>query len=238
MIKFIIVEDNKHHQKKIENLIVFFMMKNNYEFVIKKFEDDCDELNELIKQNEDNHIYILDFELPNSNAIDIARVIREDDWISPIIILTAHGGMAFETFKQRLQILDFINKQYDSEKNMMEVLEICLQQLKVIKSFKFKSKGIDYNIPFNKILYFERDTVSRKVTLVTENSVYEMYKTIKEIKENLDANFVVTHRACIVNMKRVEKISWKEKTIYFDDESSIDLLSKTHKKEIDKYGIR
>lgn len=236
MIKFIVVEDNKFHQKKVEKLIVSFMMKNDFEFEIKTFDQDCEDLNRLIKENEDNHIYILDFELPNSNAIDIARVIREDDWTSPIIIFTAHGGMAFETFKQRLQILDFINKQFDSDKYLIEAFEICMKQLKVMKSFKFKTSGIDYNIPYKKILYFERDSISRKVTLVTENATYEMYKTIKDIKKQLDKNFLITHRACIVNMNRVITISWKDKLIYFDDESSTDLLSKTHKKEIDAYG--
>lgn len=236
MIKFIVVEDNKIHQKNIEDTIVSFMMKNNYEFSIKLFDKETSELHKLIKTNEDNHIYILDFELPNSNAIDIARKIREEDWISPIIVFTAHGGMAFETFKQRLQILDFINKQLDPYKNLNEVFEICLKQLKVIKSFKFKTSGVDYSIPFNKILYFERDTYSRKIILVTDNNKYEMYKSMKEVKSKLTDDFVVTHRACIVNMKRIVKVSWKERKVYFDNGASIDLLSKTHKKEVDDYG--
>ena len=236
MIKFIVVEDNKIHQKNVEDTIISFMMKNNYEFCIKLFDKETSELHKLIKTNEDNHIYILDFELPNSNAIDIARKIREDDWASPIIIFTAHGGMAFETFKQRLQILDFINKQLDPYKNLNEVFEICLKQLKVIKSFKFKTSGVDYNIPFNKILYFERDTYSRKIILVTDNNRYEMYKSMKEVKSKLTDDFIVTHRACIVNMKRIVKVSWKERKIYFDNGESTDLLSKTHKKEVDEYA--
>lgn len=236
MIKFIIVEDNKIHQKHIEDVIVSFMMKNNYEFKIKIFDKETQELHKLIKENEDNHIYILDFELPNSNAIDISRKIREYDWTSPIVIFTAHGGMAFETFKQRLQILDFINKQLDPDKNLIEVFEICLKQLNILKAFKFKTAGIDYNIPFNKILYFERDTISRKVTIVTDNSKYEMYKTMCEIKSNLDNNFIMTHRACIINMKKVIRISWKDGIITFDNGKQTNLLSKTHKKELDEYG--
>lgn len=238
MIKFIIVEDNKYHQKQVEEIIMSFMMKNNYEFEIKVFDRETEELMELIKNNEDNQVYILDFELPNSNAIDLSRKIREDDWTSPIIIFTAHGGMAFETFKQRLQILDFINKQHNPEKNLNELFEICLKQLKVLKSFKFKTSGVDYNIPFNKILYFERDSFTRKVCLVTDTAKYEMYKTIKDIKTQLDKNFLISHRACIVNMKRVIKISWKDKSIYFDNGTQIDLLSKTHKKELDDYGSK
>lgn len=235
MIKFIVVEDIKAHQKKVEKTVVSFMMKNNYEFEIVFFEDECEDFRRIVKENSANHIYILDFELPNSNAIDLARIIREDDWISPIIIMTAHASMAFETFKQRLQILDFISKQYNSEKNLNDTLEICMKQLRIGKSFKFKINGIGHSIPLCKILYFERDSSTRKVTLVTENATYEMYKSLKEIKKQLNSDFVITHRACIANMKRVEKISWKDKIIYFDDESTIDLLSKTHKKEIDWY---
>lgn len=235
MIRFVVVEDNKLHQQKHKELILKFMMKNDYEFDIMMFTDITRELNDIIKDKKCHNIYILDFELPKSNAIDIARTIREEDWTSPIIICTAHAGMAFETFKQRLQILDFVCKQYESDKNMLELFEICMKQLKFKKSFKFKKARVDYNIPFNKILYFERDTISRKVKLVTDDDAYELYRNLKEIKKELDDDFILTHRACVVNMNRVIKISWKDRIIYFDNEESTNLLSKTHKKEIDKY---
>ena len=105
MINFVIVEDNPMHMEVTENIIIKYMMKNDYEFKIFKFEGINKEFDKIIEDDK-NYIYILDFELVGMTAIDVARKIRKVDWISPIIIFTVNGGMAYETFKQRLQILD------------------------------------------------------------------------------------------------------------------------------------
>ena len=128
MINFVIVEDNKLHRKRLKNIILNYMMKNKMEFDIIEFENDCPELESLMISSDNNNIYIFDFELPNATAIDLSRKLRETDWISPIIVFTVNGGMAYDTFKQRLQILDFVNKQYEAEKNLFELFDICLNQ--------------------------------------------------------------------------------------------------------------
>lgn len=235
MINFIIVEDQKLQRKNISNIIMKYMMKNKLEFDIIEFETGTKELRKLIKNMEHNHIYILDFELPNSNAIEISRLIRAHDWRSPIIIFTAHGGMAFETFKQRLQILDFVNKQFEAEKNLLELFDICLKQLNLSASFRFKSKGIDYNIPFEKIYYIYRDTCERKAIIVTGNSEYKINMSMNNIFKNLDQRFFISHKACIINIQKVEAFIWKEGKIIFGNGFETYLLSKTHKKELENY---
>lgn len=235
MINFIVVEDNKLQRKNISNLIMKYMMKNKLEFDIIEFETENKKLRDLIKDVEHNHIYILDFQLPNTNAIEISRFIRDYDWRSPIIIFTAHGGMAFETFKQRLQILDFVNKQFEAEKNLFELFDICMKQLNVSGLFKFKSKGIDYSIPLEKIYYIYRDTSERKAVIVTKNAEYKINMTMNYILRNLDKRFKMSHKACIINMEKVEAFVWKENKIIFRNGFETYLLSKTHKKELKEY---
>lgn len=208
------------------------MMKNKYEFGILSFEKETSKLIEFIKNNEENAVYILDFELPNTNAIDLARKIRKYDWRSPIIILTAHAGMAFETFKQRLQILDFVAKQYQSEKNLFELFEICMKQLGISKSLKVSYNYTNYNIPYDKILYIYRDTIERKVIVVTVGAEYRVRMTMKAVKQLLPRTFKYSHRACIINTLKVEAYDWKNFEIYFGDGKKTNLLSKTHKKEL------
>ncbi len=231
MINFVILEDNKLHMKNTEKIIIKYMMKNKFEFEISMFEKETPELIEIINKNEQNNIYILDFELPNTNALDISRKIRKNDWVSPIIILTAHGGMAFESFKQRLQILDFISKQYQASKNLVELFDICIKQLKISKSLKFTYNYIDYNIPFEKILYIYRDTVERKIIIVTNTKEYKIRMSMKKIKELLSKDFKFCHKACIINIVRVESYDWKNFVVTFDNGFTTNLISKTHKKE-------
>ncbi len=232
MINFIIVEDNSIHRKNTEKIILKYMMQNKFEFEIFSFDKETPELLKLIKDNEDNNIYILDFELPNTNAIELSREIRKNDWRSPIIILTAYGGLAFESFKQRLQILDFIPKQYKAEKSLIESFNICIKQLKISKSLKLNYNYTDYNIPYDKILYIYRDTVERKISIVTKNSEYKIRINMKDIKKLLPEYFKYSHKACIINTTQVEAYDWKNYEIYFSSAQKTNLLSRTHKKEL------
>lgn len=231
MINFVIVEDQANQREHISKLIIKYMMKNKFEFDIIEFETETKKLREFIQESENNNIYILDFQLPNSNAIEIARYIRQSDWKSPVIVLSAYGGMAYETFKQRLQILDFVNKQFEVEKNLFELFDICLKQLEVSASLKFKTNGIDYNIPFDKIIYIYRNTAERKAIIVTNNTEFKISLNMDKIFEKLDQRFKISHKACIVNSDKIELINWKENKITFNNNKHIYLLSKTHKKE-------
>lgn len=232
MINFVIVEDNQAHRKNAEKLIVKYMMKNKYEFKIFSFEKETKELHKIINDNENNNVYILDFELPNTNALDLSREIRKNDWRSPIIILTAYGGMAFESFRQRLQILDFISKQYKAEENLKESLDVCMRQFEISKSLKINYNYTDYNIPFDKILYIYRDTAERKIFIVTKNSQYKIRMSMKQIKELLPKEFQFSHKACIINTSLVEAYDWKNYEVIFNNGKKTNLISKTHKKEL------
>lgn len=233
MIDFIILEDNPYHSKLTHDIIMNYMMKNKYDFDIKIFDKENDELLNTIEDNVSNRIYILDFELPNTTAIDVARKIRDKDWISPIIVFTVNGGMALETFKQRLQILDFVNKQFEAEKNLHELFDICLKQLEVRNSFKYKAGTKNINIDFNKILYIYRDKVERKSVIVTDTKEIKVPLSLKNVKSLLNTNFKYTHKTCIVNNKRVIALLWKDSKIIFDNGMEAPFLSKTHKKELE-----
>lgn len=232
MINFVVLEDNPHHRKKTKDIIFNYMMKNKYEFDILFFERETETFIELVENHDSNYIYILDFELPNTTAIDVARRIRKKDWTSPIIVFTVNGGMAFDTFKQRLQILDFVNKQFEAEKNLHELFDICLKQLDVRENFKYKIGKVDYSIAFDKILYIYKDTVERKSVIVTDKNEYKISLNLIKVKELLNEDFIFTHKACIVNSKRVDAYVWSEGKVIFDNGKEAPFLSKTHKKEL------
>lgn len=231
LINFIVVEDNPKHRNSVEKIIINYMMKNTEEFKVFLFEKETKELKRMIDEQK-NKIYVLDFELPGTNALEISRSIRKNDWTSPIIILTAHGGMALESFKQRLQIFDFISKQYEAEKNLIEALDVCVSQLSKYYSLKFNYKHFDYNILFENILYIYRDTEERKISVVTKNNIYNSRMSLKEVKKNLPNYFKYSDKACIINTRHAEIYDWKNSIIIFNNGLKINFLSKTHKKEL------
>ena len=231
LINFIILEDNPKHRNNVEKIIINYMMKNTTEFEIFSFEKETEEFKKIVN-SQNSKIYILDFELSNTNALEVSRTIRKNDWRSPIIILTAHGGMALESFKQRLQILDFISKQYEAEKNLIEALSVCMKQFVTYESLKFNYKHVDYNILYENIIYIYRETQERKIVIVTKYDRYFSRMNLKEVKKNLPNYFKYSDKACIINTRHVEIYDWKRSIIKFDNGSEINFLSKTHKKEL------
>lgn len=228
MVNFVILEDNELHLKRTEDIVKKYMMKNTYDYTISKFKEVNEEFEKLINKDE-NYIYILDFELENTTAIDVARKIRENDWISPIIVYTVNGGMAFETLKQRLQILDFVSKQFEGEKNLFELFDICFKQLKVRDDFKYKTGKSIFSINYDKILYIYKDTFSRKSVIVTDSNIHYLPVTLNSLKDDLPEYFKYSHKSCIVNTKRVEAYNFKDKLIVFDNGKTTNFLTKKHK---------
>lgn len=172
MINFVIVDDNNMHRKKVSSIIMTIMMNNKVSFEIQEFGDFNSTLLNYFKNPKPNSIYILDLELPSGDGIDIARKIRDEynDWTSPIIILTAHTSLYFQVYKQRLQILDFIGKSDNIEKNINENIAICLRMLNMDRIYKFTYRHTDYTIPINKIDYIQRD--DRRIKIVCKNEEY------------------------------------------------------------------
>jgi DNA-binding LytR/AlgR family response regulator len=236
MTNFIIVEDNKNHKKRAKDIIVSFMMKNKYEFNIYEFDDYCQELINCINKNRSEAVYLLDLELPNGDGIDIARYIRNEcnDWRSPIIICTAHTSLAFEAYKQRLQILDFIGKCFDVEENIVENLKICMKMLENDKSYRYRYKNIDYSISYDAINYIQR--IGRRTLIQTTKEKYYQNISIKEIKEKLPKYFVISSKGILLNTKNINKINWNESSVYFKDNTKDYLVSYKHKKELNEYG--
>lgn len=233
MINFIVVEDNPLHLEKTKKIIMSYMMKNDYPFDIKTFSKFSKELINTIKVGEHNtFIYILDFELPNTNAIDISRTIRNYDWKSPIIVFSVNGGMALETFKQRLQILDFVNKQYEAEKNLHELFS------KLRSHFKLTIKKKTYIVDLENILYLYRDNYKRKTVLVTDFGEHMINDTLENIKSKLNNKFIYSHKSYIINTKRVSVLDWKNNDVIFDNGVRANILSKSRRKELDSICLK
>ena len=235
MINFIIVEDNKLHREKIRKIIMSNMMSNKIDFDIAEFDDYNKNLLKYIKEDHENSIYILDLELPNGDGIDVAKIIRNkyNNWISPIIIITAHTSLYYEVYKQRLQILDFIGKCEDLKNNLSENINICMRMLNIDKVYRYTYKNIEYTISLSQINYIQRD--GRRTKIVTKKKEYFQNISISNIKDILPYYFKVSSKGTLINMKNISKIDWNTCKVYFKDNTSEYVVSKSHKKELCNY---
>ena len=237
MINFVVVDDNTSHRKRIVSTIVSKMMSNQIDFNIDEFNDYSNQLLKTIKDERRNTVYILDLELPSGDGIDLARYIRNEcnNWISPIIIVTAHTSLYYEVYKQRLQLLDFIGKCNSVEENVAENIDICLRMLNIEKVYRYIYKSVDYSIPIDSIDYIIRE--GRQTKIVTCNNNYYQNISIKDIKLLLPEYFICSNKGVLINFKNIDKIDWNKEIVYFKDGKSEYLVSRSHKKEIDEYVL-
>ena len=234
MINFIIYEDDKEFRKLYISVILKIIgsKKNAYKIIeIDKFDKNTmSKIEKLVGKN----IYILDIEVPGKSGLDLAREIRSNgDWQSQMIVVTSHEQMKNTTLTSKMLMLDFISKYYDMEDSLKESIKLSLDILNQHKSLNFQSNGELYQIPYNDILYIEKNVDNSYSTIVTKNENIETKKLIGAIEDELidDKRFFRTHRSCIVNLDNITSIELRENIIHFGKKET-NLLSREKKTEL------
>lgn len=232
MINFVVVDDFQEITKKIEKIINKIMIKNKLEYKINIFSDYDDKFNKLVNSQVPNKIYFLDIETKSASGLDIARKIRKNDLESVIVFITAHDELSSLVVKDQLMTLTFICKFDDFENKVKEAAIKALEIVGTKKIIKFTDYGSLYTIPIKDILYVTRDSVERKCLIKTDYTTYKVGKNLSDIKEMSFGNLTQTHRGCLVNENRIQKIDKRHNEIVFDNGESITLLSNNYKKEL------
>ena len=232
MINFIICDDVKHYRDMVEHIVDSYMMKNKIEYKTHVFDDYDSDFVKIVESKLSFKIYILDIETPTKSGIDIARLIRNKDVDSVLIFLTGHQELGHVVMKNDFLFLSYINKFDNCEQRLKKSLDKALQMLKVKSVIRFKDNGVIYTIPQDDILYITRDSIERKCIIVTDYSEFKVGKTLSELEEIVNDNFIKTHRACLMNAKRILSFSRSQKEVVFDNGMTSDLISTRFNKEL------
>ena len=236
MIKFVIVEDNAKNVNTIKEIINKEKYRIDTEVKTFEFKGYNRQLASLISNPDEKTIYILDIELENSKSgIEIASMIRENDWDSEIIFITSHDKMFETAHRSVYEVFDFIEKYHDLEKRLTKDIKTILNKNIDKRMFTYKGRNIDLQLYLNSIKYIYRDKGERKVVIVTDKSSFSINLGVKEILEQLDDRFKIIHRSCIVNTDKVSIYDWNNSKIIMSDGSEVSYLSKKYKKEVKKW---
>lgn len=236
MLRFIICEDKKQYQDKISVIINKVMMPYNFEYKISKFTEYNEELSKIIKNENEQKIYILDIELPEISGLEIASEIREEDLDSSIIFLTVHPECQNDIFYSRLLAIDFINKDKLWQDRFEETIIYTIRSLDKKRVLSFEFNHNSYRLPMRKILYIEKIQDNSKCRIVMEDdSSYEINQSISNLVKILGPSFYQSHKSCIVNIEQIKKINYADSTITFNNGKTVYLLSSRNKKGIREY---
>ncbi len=233
MINFIVVEDEKIFQEKEKQIINKITFNLEEDIKIRFYSSFSKELKKAIKEIPEKKIYILDIELPDSvSGIQIAQLIREEDWDSEIIFCTSHDKMFEKAYRSVYAVFDFIEKFHEFEERLEKDLRLILSKKHDNKMFKYHSRYVDLHLYLKEINYIFRDTEARKLVIVTNTAKYEINKSISSMMQSLDSRFRICHRACILNVDKVTKYNWSNGYFTIQNGEKIYLLSKKYKEEV------
>ena len=230
MINFIICEDNRYVRKIYEDIISKITMPYDFTYNMYSFSKYDSKLKNIINTPSDLNIYLLELELPGKSRIEIAREIRKIDWDSIIIVLTSHDELELRVLKEKLLILDFISKFEDYENRLIETIKMVIEKSNIKNSISFKSNKELHHVKIDNILYVSRDTYQEKTKIVTTDNEYFIRDGLLNTIKKLDERFYQTHRACFINTERIQFVDFKKNIVYFENDKSIDLLSRNYKK--------
>ena len=226
MIKIIVCEDNEKSLLRTVEIINKTLLPKDIEYRTLKFEGYNSKLQNEIDNTTDQKIYILDIEMPEVSGLEIASKIRETDWESLIIFLTAHNQYKADVFYSRLMALDYICKQVTYEQRLTQTLECALQAIDKKKVLIFEYNRTTYRVPYKDILYIEKLPMSKKCVIITEDdNEFEIPTTMQELSAQLGEQFYQTHQSCIVNLDKVKNINYGEGIITLINDDEITYLS-------------
>lgn len=201
MLSIAICDDNIPITGKIETLLEKIAKQNNIHFEICVFWDGKELTKEVEKGKRFDVIY-LDIKMKKEDGISAAKHIREYDKNAYIIYITSYENYMRSSFEVRAFrfLLKPINKN--------EFIKSFIDAFKEISYddyyFRYSYKRINYKILIRDILYFESQ--KRKINIITEENVYELYGQLNDIDKKLERTncvFLRVHQSYLVNYKHV-----------------------------------
>jgi two-component system response regulator AgrA len=232
MINFIICDDEEKTLKKLSDYISKTMLSRKEEYKIHAFLKYDLSFLKIMNSDIGTKIYILDIEVGEMSGLDISRRIRQKDWNSIIILVSAYYELSYAAFRDRLLILDFVSKFDNLEAKFKESILLSMDILNSKEQLSFLSQNVMQKVYFKDILYITKDLENRKVLLYTKYDTFFINTTLLEIEQKLTSDFIKTHRACIVNIKNIKSIDYTKNKITFNDGNHTYLLSRSRKKEV------
>ena len=225
MIPVYICDDEQAISQRLKKIILDQIMILNSDMGPVQTADCPAGLLELQQQNMVPAIYFLDIDFPGQiSGLELAQKLRRYDPRGFIVFITAHGDLAFETFRLRLEAMDYIVKgDYDA---MSVRVRDCLTSIQERLRDEPSGQGryctlklfdTIRHIPIEDILYFEALGYKHTLRLHLVNELLEFNSSLEHFGEQLGDGFWRCHRGFLVNRSRIRTVDLKCQAVILDN---------------------
>lgn len=225
MIPIYICDDEKPVSKRLEHIISNQITILNGDMGPVRVADTPEKLLDLQREDRIPAVYFLDIDFPGRmSGLELAQKLRLHDPRGFIIFITAHNDLAFETFRLRLEALDYIVK---GDYNAMAVrVRECLISIQERLASEQPKNGryctirlfdTIRHIPVETILYFEALGFKHTLCLHLDQELLEFNSSLEHFAGEMGEDFWRCHRGFLVNRNRIQAVDLKHQTVLMDN---------------------
>ena len=242
MIQVIICEDHSFYRDHLRLEIEKYVMIEQYDFQVGLATADPQEVIDYLKESQQRNVYFLDVDLqnPSYDGFSLGKEIRKKDPRGFIIYVTTHEELAFETFKYRVEAMDYVIK--DDALSFVKRIHHCLDS--VVERIASESgedrryytvKVFDElrQIPVEEIILIETSTQTHRLILHTSEQSLEFFGDLKTVSEELGPDFMRVHRSYLVQLAAIQAFRLKDGQLTLTADLMCD-VARTKRKEVQK----
>jgi len=242
MLHVFICEDQPKHLAHLIEVVTEYILTAGRDIQLTLSTDNPTEILDYLSSNPDTTgLYILDVNLRHEmSGIDLASKIKGKNLNSMIVFVTTHSELAYLTFSQKVDAIDYIIK--DAPKLVKERVIECLgkayeqyihNKTSNRKYYTVKSGGEFWSIPLDEILYFETHlSVRHRVILHTRNGQIEYRSLISEIAGK-EPEFIRCNKSYVVNTMNVSCVDRANMVIVMTNGAKVPLTASRMKNLIE-----
>lgn len=162
-----------------------------------------------------------------------------------IIFVTTHDEMVMETFRLKLEVLDYIIKDGAS---VTEQVHQCLHHLEmkylslsdnknasVSSAITICTAGSYYTFAKSEIYYVDSIKGLHKVNIHLCSAIYQASESLSSIQNRLGADFLQCHKTCLVNTEHIKSLDSSTRNIVLDNGESCPCSIREWKKVVQLY---
>jgi DNA-binding LytR/AlgR family response regulator len=216
MYRIAICDDVKSSAAEAAELLKkYAVCHDEMEYEADVFYTSMDLLDALEKKVYD--IFLLDIYIDRINGIELARSIKACNEDANIIFMTSSNAFYKEAF--RIQAVHYLEKPI-FEEDFFEAMDRVCREPAEIHYLTFRESGEIHRVAADDIIYIESEDHYKRI--VIQEKSFLIRSTMIALSEELkEPYFYVLGVKCIINLKRVLKITRKSRVIEDGRECSV-----------------
>ena len=235
MLHVLICDDDPNHRANMEAIITKHIATEDVKMELIVSASGPEEVLEYLEKHPDKHgLYFLDVDLQHEiDGITLGAKIRETDPLAKIVFVTTHEELAYLTFRQKVEAMDYIVKNCpeDVETRTRECVLGAYKRYMQKKDaepkyFMINTHGTLQKIPHDDILFFEtHPRISERMILHMEDKEIDFRGIISKI-ESLVPEFYRCHKSFLVNPRQIVRVDKVTKEAIMVDGSRVHVAAK------------